>query len=173
MARAILLDLQTNRVPPTSFSQLKLDRLKQIVRLFFVEIKVAVSSDAKLISALHFDAVEERSNMPLDKVSNKNVTVHSILPRVMQEQPRKNAGNLDHGQIGAEPSTSKFDRNIQTLIQQLRKRMDRIHRERRERRVNRVLKVLCVVAFFFDCQFVVGKEKYVVCRQSRNQFLVP
>src|SRR5277367_2858710 len=102
MARTILLDLQANCTPAITIAQLVLNCFQKIVCLFLVEVEIAISSNPELVRTLYLDAVKKRTDMYLNKVSNENVSIHTLVPRLIAKQTRQNPRYLDHCQIRVE-----------------------------------------------------------------------
>src|SRR5215471_13970694 len=173
MPRTILLNLKANRIPATPSPQLTFDRFQQIVSLLLVKIQIAIASDPKLISPLYQDTVKKRTDMRLDKVSDENVPVDAFFAGSERKEPRENARDLDYGEIRGGRTTFELHGNIQTLVQQQRKRMDRVHRKGREHRKNGFVEILRVILLFLSRQLVVAEKIDLIFSQGRNQILDP
>ena len=57
----ILLDFQSDSIPPAPFAQLKLNCLQEVVGLFLVEVEIAVPGDPELVRTLDMDAMKENN----------------------------------------------------------------------------------------------------------------
>src|SRR5271165_1437241 len=131
MVRAIGLNFQTDCRAAAPFPQLKLDRFEEVVGLFLVQIEITVSGHTKLVGSFHSDPMEERPDMRLNQVPDKDVAVNPTFAGLVSQKSRQYSRNLHNREIRVQILSFQFNRNVQTLVQELRKRMNRIDRQRR------------------------------------------
>src|SRR3984893_5465220 len=131
--RTVCCDIQAAGIATTRAPQFLFDGAEQILRFFVVDIKVAVTGNAKRMNAFENKAGEQFGDVVLDQIGKINVSPRLIFPTRQSNQTWNHARDLDDG-MQRFATTLRFrpHEQVVALIQELRKRMTGIDRERRQ-----------------------------------------
>ena len=138
LGRTILFEFQPDRRAFAAVVEFILDRLEQIVRVFFVDVQPAVAGDPEMPVAEDPCAGEQIGQVMSDETAEEHIVLRRIVARQFH-QSRQDARHLHHGEV-AQPLAAlrhfQLHHHVQRLVQQLRERMRRVDRQRREHRAH-------------------------------------
>ena len=91
------LNFEAHRGAATKVPQLLLDLLEQVLRLFLVDVEIAVPGDAEGVRAVNAIAGKELAGAKLDDLAKKDVPLRPVPGGLDPNQPRQDARHRQDG----------------------------------------------------------------------------
>ncbi len=176
IARAIGFHFQAHGIAPAGAPQFLLDAAEQIIRLFFVDVEVAVPGDAKGVHAIEDQTREEIGDVVLDEGGEVDVIPRLVFlaPARHEDEAGQDARHLHDGvEQFARFVGARAHEEVVALVQELGERVAGIDRQRGEHREDFLLEITARPGGAFGVQLRDVLDADALLGERGREFVAP